>query len=101
MIQCSDVCAGADEHIDLRQDHERPDATRTTAATARHSHGNSGAASAADTSVDNQHETSNQRLLPTNLRQTSNEERRLKHSESLDDSTVAQVHIILKYKNIQ
>jgi len=46
------VCT-ADEHTDLREDYQRPDAARTTAATALRRHGNTGTASATDTNADN------------------------------------------------
>lgn len=44
--------SAADDHADLRDDYQRPDSARTTAATALCSHGNSGAVSPADTNVD-------------------------------------------------
>ena len=42
----------ADDDTDLKQNHQRPDTARATAATALCSHGNSGAVSSANTDFD-------------------------------------------------
>lgn len=66
MISC--VYAG-NEHTDLRQEYQHPDATRTAATMALCGHGNCGAVSAADTNVDNQQTSTstNNKRITTNF----------------------------------
>jgi len=53
MMAISCRVQAADEHTDLREDHQRPDTAPPIATTARRRHGNSGTASATDTDADN------------------------------------------------